>query len=121
MAVSDAEAWGLAIAMLRHTGEPIEINAVVRLLQDDGLEQAGRWAAHAMQFRTLHSKPWLMLPCGLGAADVDRILARGDGGSDLRGERVAAVLWKRMQRQGISRFHPDPEHALREAERKPAA
>jgi hypothetical protein len=116
MAITDEQAWQLAIAMLRHVGEPIEVSGVERLLEEDGLEKAGSYAAHAMQFRTLHSKPWLMLPCGLNDADIEAILAAGNSNGDRCGRYAAAVLARRMQQHGVSRFHPDPEHALRDAE-----
>jgi hypothetical protein len=121
MSVSDQEAWQLAIEMLRHTGEAVWVNNVDNLLQSRGLEETGKWAAANMQFVSLRSKPWLTLPCNLSDADVDRILARGDGNGDLRGEYAAAVLAKRMQRLGVSRWHPDPEQAMRDAERNAAA
>jgi hypothetical protein len=113
----DIEAWEMAIATMRQSGEAVWVNNVDNLLQSRGLAETGKWAAANMQFVTLRSKPWLTLPCNLSDADVDRILARGDGGSDLRGEYAAAVLAKRMQRYGISKYHPNPEQALREAER----
>jgi hypothetical protein len=118
--VTDEQAWQLAIEMLRVLGEPIEVNAVRRMLEDDGLEAAGRYAAHAMQFRTLRSKPWLALPCDLNDAAVEQILAAGDS-ADGHGRYAAAVLARRLRHAGVSRWHPDPMTALREAERDTAA
>jgi hypothetical protein len=118
----DIEAWEMAIAMMRQSGEAVWINNVDNLLQSRGLEETGKWAAANMQFVSLRSKPWLTLPCNLSDAGVERILAAGDNGGDLRGEYAAAVLTRRMRNAGVSRWHPDPERALREAQRaKPNA
>ncbi len=121
MRVSDEEAWRLAIERMRQSGEPVWIRNVEGLLQSRGLDETGRWASANMQFQSLRSKPWLALPCHLNNTDVERTLAAGDNGGDLRGEYAAAVLARRMQRYGISRWHPDPAQALREAEKDAAA
>jgi hypothetical protein len=71
-----------------------------------------------MQVYTLRLPPWATVPCYL-LDDVDVVLARGDDG--VRGDYNAAVLLKRMQRHSISRWHPDPINALREAEKRDAA
>jgi hypothetical protein len=117
----DEAAWTLAIEMLRHSGEAVWTNNIDHMIETRGLEAAGKWASSNMQFRMLRSKPWLTLPCNLSDAAVDRILAAGDNGGDRCGEYAAAVLAKRMQRLGVSRWHPDPEQAMRDAERNAAA
>jgi hypothetical protein len=119
-AVTDEQAWTLAITILRQSGEPVWVNNIDSVLQSRGFKAAGEWAAANMQFQSLRSKPWLMLPCNLTDAEVERILARGDNGDDLHGKYAAAVLARRMQRHNISRWHPDPKRALAEAERNAA-
>jgi hypothetical protein len=119
-AVTDEEAWALAIAMLRQSGEPVWVNNIEGMLESRGFEEAGRWASSQMQFLSLRSKPWLVLPCNLDDADVDRILAAGSDGGDLHGRYAAAVLARRMRRYGISRWHPDPERAIEAAQRNAA-
>jgi hypothetical protein len=121
MTVTDEEAWSLAIEMMRHSGEAVWASNIDNMLQSHGLIEAGQYAAHAMQFRSLRSRPWLTLPCDLSDADVESILAAGDDGRDLCGEYAAAVLARRLLHYGISKWHPDPRAALRDAERKPAA
>jgi hypothetical protein len=120
-AVTDEEAWTLAIAMLRQSGEPVWVNNIEGMLESRGFEEAGRWASSQMQFLSLRSKPWLKLPCNLDDAEVERILAAGDNGNDFHGKYAAAVLARRMQRHNISKWHPDPKRALTEAERNAAA
>jgi hypothetical protein len=115
---TDEEAWNLAIQMTRASNEPVWVNNVDRMLAEDGLEKTGKWASYQMQFRSLKSAPWVMLPCDVADGDIDRILAAGHDGQDLRGQYVAAVLRKRMQRYGVSPWHPDPERALAEANSK---
>jgi hypothetical protein len=116
--VTDAQAWQLSIDLLRRAGESIEVTAVERMLEEDGLEKAGRWAAHAMQFKTLRSAPWLVLPCHID--DPERTLTTNEKG-DPHGRYAAALIVKRLREYEISRWHPDPMAALREAERDAAA
>src|SRR5262245_14342358 len=111
MSDADREAFELAISMMRRSGEPVWMRAVEDLLQTDGFEAAGKYSAHAMQFRSLKSAPWLTLPCNLSDSAVDAILCAGDHGHDHHGDYSAAVLRRKMQRHGISRWHPDPERA----------
>jgi hypothetical protein len=121
MRVTDEEAWKLAIERMQHSGEPVWIRNVENMLQSRSVEETGRWASANMQFASLRSKPWLTLPCHLNGTDVERILTAGDSNGDLRGEYAAAVLARRLQRHSISRWHPDPVQALREAEKDAAA
>jgi hypothetical protein len=55
-AVTDEEAWALAIAMLRQSGEPVWVNNIEGMLESRGFEEAGRWASSQMQFLSLRSK-----------------------------------------------------------------
>jgi hypothetical protein len=117
MTDADEAAWTLAIEMYRARG-PHDAEHIDAKLTREGCKEAGKAAAYSMQGRSLHLPPWATVPCYL-LDDVDAALARGDDG--IRGNYNAAVLLKRMQRHGISRWHPDPIAALREAEKDAAA
>jgi hypothetical protein len=115
-AVTDEEAWTLALEMYRARG-PLDAGYIdVKLTR--GIKEAGKAASFSLQVENLRLPPWATAPCHL-LGDVDVVLARGDDGT--RGDYNAAVLLKRMQRYGISRWHPDPVAALREAEKRDAA
>jgi hypothetical protein len=116
MAITDEEAWTLAIKMYRARGPRDAEHIDARLTR--GVKEAGKTASYSLQAANLRLPPWQTVPCYL-LGDVDAVLARGDDG--IRGNYNAAVLLKRMQRYGISRWHPDPIAALREAERNAAA
>jgi hypothetical protein len=116
--ISDQEAWALAIAMASQS-DPKRAKYFDAMLAERGFEETGKLAAYGCQFRTLQERPWATVPCSL-LEDVDVVLARGDDG-DPHGDYVAAVMLKKLRAAGISKWHPDPERALREAEKKPAA
>jgi hypothetical protein len=117
MTVSDEEAWRLAIEMYRARG-PRDAEHIDAKLTREGCKEAGKFASFSAQCRMLRLPPWATVPCYL-LDDVDAVLAGGDDG--IRGNYNAAVLLKRMERHGISRWHPDPIAALREAEKRDAA
>jgi hypothetical protein len=114
----DVEAWKLAIVMTRESGEPVYVSNVDRELSKEGLAKTGKWAASVMQARSLQSEPWRALPCNIEDADIEDILKAGEGERDIRNLYAAAVLRKRMQLHGVSRWHPDPMRALEAAEVK---
>jgi hypothetical protein len=117
--ISDMEAWTLAIEMARAADPRRREQLDSMLAKGRPFAEVGKLAAYGCQFRSLHARPWATVPCSL-LEDVDVVLARGDDG-DPHGDYVAAVLLAKMRAAGISRWHPDPERALREAEKKPAA
>jgi hypothetical protein len=117
MTEADKSAFELAIQMMRTCGEPIWAGSIDKMLAGRGLEEAGRYASHCMQFTTLQGRPWLMLPCDLAGEDPDKVLSEPDE----HGRHAAARLLQRMRNAGVSDWHPDPMAALREAEKKPAA
>ena len=63
-----------------------------QMLADDGWEQAAKRAAFLVQFRTMNLRPWQNAPCHADQDDDD----------------AAGKLLRRMIRNGISRWHPDP-------------
>jgi len=62
---------------------------------------------------SLHLKPWQVCPCDVTADNF--VHDHGCGG------QAALTLVDKMQRLGISRWHPDPVAVISEAERKAAA
>ena len=67
-------------------------NHLQRVLADDGWEQAAKRAAFLVQFRILGVRPWQKCPCDAYEDDDD----------------AAGKLLRRMIKNGISRWHPDP-------------
>jgi hypothetical protein len=108
----DIEAWKLAIVMMRESNEPVYVNNVDGKLSKEGLAETGKWAASAMQSRSLRLEPWRVAPCEIKDADIEEILRAGPDDQDIRDVYGAAVLRKRMQLNGVSRWHPDPVRAL---------
>jgi hypothetical protein len=109
----DTEAWKAAIVAMRESGEAVWVNNIDRELRKNGLEKTGKWAARAMQSRSLRLAPWQVAPAEIKDADIEKIIKDGPDDADIRGMYDAAVLRKRMQLNGsISRWHPDPERAL---------
>lgn len=84
-------------------------------------QDTAEFAAYSCQMTTLGLRPWQTPPCWIEPADINKYLT--DASSDKSGEREAAELLQRMLRLGVSRFDPDPLHAIAAAEaaRKPAA
>src|SRR5690348_8885206 len=99
----DAEVWKTAITMMRESGEPVWVSDVERMLSKEGLAKTGKWAARAMQARSLRLEPWRVAPCELKDSDIEKILAAGPDDADIRDVYGAAVLRKRMRLHGVSR------------------
>jgi hypothetical protein len=69
------------------------------------------FCASCSQSRSLHLIPWQPAPC-----DIGNVAAALDDPDETRGNRSAAQLRLRMQRCGVSRWHPDPIAACEHAE-----
>lgn len=76
-------------------------------------EKVARFCASTAQTESLCLMPWQVAPCDLTADDLDR--------DHRRGGHAALALLERMERCGVSQFHPDPVAACIEAERTRAA
>jgi hypothetical protein len=72
-----------------------------------------RFAAGCAQGRGLRLPPWQPPPC-----DIDDIAAAVAVADEQRGHRAAALLRQRMERCGVSRWHPNPVAACDAAEAK---
>jgi hypothetical protein len=80
----------------------------------DSWEDVARYAAFHMQMENLHLPPWLVPPCNV--RDIARDLVRTDDDrAERTGLRAAAQLLQRMQRCGVSRWHPNPVAACEAA------
>ena len=69
-----------------------------------------RSARGGAQERALHLPPWQVAPCNLYQDDLE--------GDPRRGGDAALALLQRMQRCGVSKWHPDPAGACEAAEGK---
>jgi|SRR6266851_579011 len=74
------------------------------------------FCASCAQSRALNSPPWQPPPCNIG-----NIAAALDDPDEQRGYRAAALLRQRMERCGVSRWHPNPVAAIAEVEQRQAA
>jgi hypothetical protein len=77
--------------------------------------EVGRFCAAVAQEHSLHLMPWMHPPC-----HIRDIAAALDDLDEQRGYRAAALLRQRMERCGVSRWHPDPIAAIADAERATA-
>jgi len=75
--------------------------------------EVATFCASCAQSRSLRLPPWQPAPCNVGNIEV--ALADTD---EVSGYRAAALLCQRMQRCGVSRWHPDPVAACEAAEAK---
>jgi hypothetical protein len=114
----DTKARELAIATVRGRGRA-EAERIDQEIAERGFMSAGRSATYRCQYDALRLKPWQSPPCWIDRNEIDAIIARGDDG--VLGDYAAAKLLRRMLAANVSQFHPDPERALREVAKKPAA
>jgi hypothetical protein len=73
--------------------------------------EVATFAAFCAQSRALHLPPWQPPPCNIG--NIEGAL-NNTWDEPRSGYRAAALLRQRMERNNISRWHPDP---ARECER----
>jgi hypothetical protein len=100
----DRAALKLAMAMARR--DPAKARQLDDKLKDgEPWELVAQFASYGCQCRSLKLRPWETPP-----SDADCEFSNSPG---------ALALLKRMQRAGISRWHPDPMAALAEAEADP--
>src|SRR5262249_28626865 len=85
---------------------------IAQKLRDEPWIDAATFTAYSTQIDALHLQPWQSPPCEV--QDVAATLARGDDG--VSGDYQAALLLQRMLKAGLSRYEPDPLHALEQTE-----
>jgi len=109
---TDKAALTLAIEVTRR-------ESAARRQQIDNFLATREWiyvatfCAGCAQSRSLNLPPWQPSPCFVG--DMAAALADPD---EQRGYRAAALLRQRMERCGVSKWHPDPVAACEAAEAK---
>jgi hypothetical protein len=116
LAERDRAAMREAIDAMRREGGA-DAEWIEGKLAERGFEEAGHAASYHCQYAALRLKPWEFAPCWVAPDEVDAIIAAGED----RKRYGAAKLARRMLDAGASLFAPDPERALREARRRPAA
>jgi hypothetical protein len=103
----DKDAYERAISWVKANGRPDDVKRLDAMLQREGFEAAGRWAAYAAQYRTLGLRPWMCPPMDAKTTDVNEI-------DECYGWRRAEVtLRARLEAAGLSIYEPLPIEALR--------
>jgi hypothetical protein len=107
----DHDALRLAIEVARQEspGRAAQIDSKLR---DEPMVEVGEFCAYVTQGNALRLEPWECPPCWID--DIEAALRGPDGTKKIR---QAALLLRRMQRCGVSKFHPDPVAACEAAER----
>ena len=85
------------------------------MLTDRPWREVAEFAAYSCQVDALNLKPWEWPPVWVD--DIDAALNAPD---DAKRIRSAALLLRRMQQCGVSRWHPDPVAACEAFERRTA-
>ena len=104
-------------AALERAVETTRNESAARRRQVDSFLSSQDWLDTAMfcagcaQSRSLRLMPWQPSPC-----TIDDIASALDIADETRGYRAAAQLLQRMERCGVSRWHPDPVAASEAAE-----
>ena len=110
---ADKAALERAIELYR-AGSPTQRKTIdVLFARGDSWENIARYAAFHMQVTNLHLPPWQPAPCDIGNRNMAAVLTETD---EQRGYRAAALLRARMERCGVSRWHPSPVAACEAAE-----
>ena len=110
----DRAAFDLAIETARQ--DPAQCRRIDdQLARGEDYAKVGEAAAYHCQIEALALMPWQDPPCYADLSALDRPYG------DARAAREGAELALRMQRLGISRWHPDPAAAIAAAERRAAA
>jgi hypothetical protein len=105
----DRAAFDLAIETARM--DPVQGRRFDAMLAaDDDYAEIGRAAAYHCQIESLGLMPWMSPPC------YPTMSALGAPYGDAGAKRELAELALRMQRCGVSRWHPDPVRACEAAE-----
>jgi len=99
---TDKAALTLAIEVTRRES-PARRQQIDNFLATREWIHVATFCAGCAQSRSLRLPPWQPSPCFVG--DMAAALANTDEQS---GYRAAALLRQRMERCGVSRWHPDP-------------
>jgi hypothetical protein len=88
-----------------------------QLAKGDDWEDVATYCAFHMQMENLRLPPWQRRLARSAPGNMASVLADPDS---QRGYRSAALLRQRMERCGVSRWHPNPVAACEAAERRTA-
>jgi hypothetical protein len=114
----DREALVRSIRLAR-AQNPQQCNQIDAMLIDEGFWRAARFASYCCQDTKLELKCWETSVCWLRDRDPNALLRSLKGKrSDQNGHRRAARLLRRLLKNGLSRFEPDPLAALERVEAK---
>ena len=105
----DRAALELAIEVTRRES-PARRRQIDDFLSSRPWFETATFCARCAQERALHLPPWQVAPCNLYQDDLE--------GDPRRGGDAALALLQRMQRCGVSKWHPDPVGACEAAEAK---
>ena len=118
LSLIDEAALLLAVESMRGMGR-LQRAQIDGMLARQPFFASARFASYYMQTENLSLMPWETPPVWID--DIEAALAADDEDADTKKIREAALLLQRMLALGISRYHPDPLHAIAEAEaRQPA-
>lgn len=98
----DQQALALAIEIMREESQECRWQIDAKLASEPW-EEVGEFAAYHCQTRSLNLKPWQIPPCWISS--VEAALSAPEDASLIRS---AARLLQRMERCGVSKYHPDP-------------
>ena len=110
LTATDKAALTLAIEVTRRES-PARRRQVDDFLASRPWFDVATFCAACAQSRALYLPPWQPPPCDIG--NMADALADTD---EQRGYRAAALLRQRMERCGVSRWHPNPVAACEAAE-----
>ena len=106
----DKAALEMAVEVTRKESQPRR-QQIDNFLSSRPWEEVATFAAGCAQSRALDLSPWQPPPCYI--SNIASALADTD---ELSGYHAAALLRQRMQRCGVSRWHPNPVAACEAAE-----
>jgi hypothetical protein len=87
--------------MRRAQRDPDRAGQLQKMLAEQPWQDVAAFAAHCVQTRSLHLRPWQVPPC---SANEDATDAR---------DTDAQRLLRKMLRAGLSRYEPDPIRAMK--------
>ena len=107
----DKAALQLAVDITLAETDKARVAQVERMLADREWIEVAKFCSYHRQGEALRLLPWQMTPMGI--YDPDAVLAKPKNDGD--GLHEAALLLKKMLAAGVSRYHPDPVAAIKQA------
>ena len=109
---TDLDALKLAVETARKR-DRAKRQQIESMLASRPWHDVAAFAAYSCQVDALQLKPWEWPPIWVN--DIETALSEPDDGKRIRS---AALLRQRMQRCGVSKWHPDPVAACEAAEQR---